>query len=186
MLITVSGPPGSGTTTAAQRVAARLALELVPGGEVFRALSAERNMSLPEFGLYVADNPDVDVELDSRLARRAREGGAVIESRLAGWIAHNEGLAAVVAWIDCDPRIRAQRVAAREGVSVERAMADNDERQRIERGRYLALYGVDLADLSIYEVVLDSGELRPSALADRIIDAAERRFPVGRHRTCGG
>jgi len=80
LLITVSGPPGSGTTTVAQRVAGRLGLELVPGGEVFRAMAAERNMSLPEFGLYVADNPDVDVELDGRLARRARDGGAVVDS----------------------------------------------------------------------------------------------------------
>ena len=81
-------------------------------------------------------------------------------------------------WIDCDPRIRAQRVAAREGVSVERALADNEERQRVERGRYLALYGVDLADLSIYDLVLDSGQLRPAVLADRIVDAAEKRFRV--------
>jgi CMP/dCMP kinase len=176
LLITVSGPPGSGTTTVAQRVADRLGLELVPGGQVFRALAAERNMSLPVFGRYVADHPEVDVELDSRLARRARDGGAVIESRLAGWIAHNERLAAVVVWIDCDPRIRARRVAAREGVSVDRALADNEERQRVERGRYLALYGVDLTDLSIYELVLDSGELRPQELADRVVDAAEKRF----------
>lgn len=157
-------------------MADRLALELVPGGEVFRALAVERNMSLPEFGLYVAEHPEVDVELDTRLARWARDGGAVIESRLAGWIARNEGLAAVLVWIDCDPRIRAKRVARREGVSLERALADNDERQRVERGRYLVLYGVDLADLSIYDLVLDSGELRPPALADRIVDAAEERF----------
>jgi CMP/dCMP kinase len=187
LLITVSGPPGSGTTTVGQRVADQLGLELVPGGEVFRALAAERDMSLPEFGIYVADHPEVDVELDGRLAHRARDGNAVVESRLAGWIAHNEGLAAVVVWIDCDPRIRAQRVAAREGVSVERALADNEERQRVERGRYLALYGVDLSDLSIYELVLDSGELRPPTLADRIVDAAEKRFPTHPpHRTCGG
>jgi CMP/dCMP kinase len=177
LLITVSGPPGSGTTTAAQRVADRLGLELVLGGEVFRALAVERHMSLPEFGLYASDNPEVDVELDSRLARRARDGEAVIESRLAGWIAHNEGLAAVIVWIDCDPRIRAERVAAREGVSVERALADNEERQLVERRRYLTLYGIDLSDVSIYELVLDSGELGPAELAERIVDAAQ-------HRTC--
>jgi CMP/dCMP kinase len=179
LLITVSGPPGSGTTTAAQRVADRLGLELVLGGEVFRALAVERHMSLPEFGLYASDNPEVDVELDSRLARRARDGEAVIESRLAGWIAHNEGLAAVIVWIDCDPRIRAERVAAREGVSVERALADNEERQLVERRRYLTLYGIDLSDVSIYELVLDSGELGPAELAERIVDAAQ-------HRTCRG
>jgi CMP/dCMP kinase len=176
LLITVSGPPGSGTTTAAQRVADRLGLDLLPGGAVFRAMATERDMSLPEFGLYVAGHPEVDVELDTRLAARARAGGVVVESRLAGWIARNEHLAAVATWIDCAPRIRAQRVARREGVSLERALADNEERQRVERDRYLALYGIDLADLSIYDLQLDSGELGPTGLADRIVDAAEKLF----------
>ena len=62
-------------------------------------------------------------------------------------------------WIDCDPAVRAERVAEREGVTVARARADNDERQAVERARYLALYGLDLADLSIYDLVLDSGAL---------------------------
>jgi CMP/dCMP kinase len=176
LLITVSGPPGSGTTTTAQRVAARLELDLVPGGEVFRALAAERGMTLPDFGRYAADHPDVDVELDARLAEIARKGDVVIESRLAGWIARHEGLAAVTTWIDCDPLIRAQRVADREGLSVERALADNDERQRVERARYLAVYAIDMADLSPYDLVLDSGELRPRALTDRVIALVRQRF----------
>ncbi|HZM41020.1 MAG TPA: AAA family ATPase, partial [Acidimicrobiales bacterium] len=74
MLITVSGPPGSGTTTAAEHVAARLELALVPGGAVFRSMAAERGLSLGEFGRYATDHPEVDVELDGRLADRARRG----------------------------------------------------------------------------------------------------------------
>ncbi len=177
MLVTVSGPPGSGTTTTGEHVAARLELDLVPGGEVFRAMAVERGMSLPVFGRYATDHPEVDVELDARLALRARAGSVVLESRLAGWIAHNEKLAAVTAWIDCDPEIRARRVAEREGVDVARARADNDERQLVERARYLALYGIDMADLAIYDLVLDSGVLRPDELADQIVAATDKRFP---------
>src|SRR4029453_395749 len=128
LLITVSGPPGSGTTTAAEHVAARLELALVPGGAVFRSMAAERGLSLGAFGRYATDNPEVDAELDGRLADRARQGDVVIESRLAGGVAGNEGLLAARAWIDCDPDIRARRVAAREGVTVARARAENDER----------------------------------------------------------
>jgi CMP/dCMP kinase len=177
LLVTVSGPPGSGTTTTGEHVAARLELDLVPGGEVFRAMAVERGMSLPVFGRYATDHPEVDVELDARLALRARVGSVVLESRLAGWIAHNEKLAAVTAWIDCDPEIRARRVAEREGVDVARARADNDERQLVERARYLALYGIDMADLAIYDLVLDSGVLRPDELADQIVAATDKRFP---------
>lgn len=138
-------------------------------------MASERAMSLAAFGAYAAGHPEVDVELDARLATRARKGDVVIESRLAGWIARNDGLAAVSVWLDCDPRVRAQRVAGREGSTMERALADNTQRQRVERERWLALYGLDVADLSIYDLVLDSGELRPDEIADRIVDAARSR-----------
>jgi CMP/dCMP kinase len=177
LLITVSGPPGSGTTTTAEHVAARLEVTLVPGGAVFRAMARERGMSLAEFGRYATDHPDVDVELDARLAERARAGDVLIESRLAGWIAHNEGLAAVTVFVDCEPRVRAERVAAREGLTVGRALADNLERERVERARYLALYGIDIEDTSIYDLVLDSAALSPSELADRVAEAIPARFP---------
>jgi cytidylate kinase len=55
---------------------------------------------------------------------------------------------------------------------VERALADNEERQQVERARYLGLYGIDLADLSIYDLTLDSGVLSPDELAERIVTAA--------------
>jgi CMP/dCMP kinase len=177
LLITVSGPPGSGTTTTAQHVAARLEVDLVPGGEVFRAMAAERQLTLPQFGRYAADHPEVDAELDRRLAERARAGDVLIESRLAGWIARNEGLTAVAVFIDCSPAERARRVAGREGTSVEQALADNTERQQIERARYIALYGIDIEDLSIYDLVLDSGALAPAELAERVVAAAAARFP---------
>ncbi len=61
-------------------------------------------------------------------------------------------------------------------MSLARALADNAERQRIERDRYLALYGIDIEDLSVYDLVLDSGTLSPDELADRIVAAARTTF----------
>jgi cytidylate kinase len=174
LLITVSGPPGSGTTTAATRVAKALGLEMLPGGEVFRAMAAEHAMTLREFGTYAAAQPAVDVELDRRLADRARKGDVVIESRLAGWIVRNEGLDGIAVWITCDDDIRAARVAAREDISVDRALAENAEREKIEHDRYLALYELDSRDTSIYDLVLDSGRLEPEQVAERILTAAAR------------
>jgi cytidylate kinase len=174
LLITVSGPPGSGTTTASIRVARDLALELLPGGEVFRAMAAEQGMTLPAFGAHVATHPEVDVELDTRLAARAAKGDVVIESRLAGWVAHTDGLSAVTVWVDCAPEVRAQRVAGREGIPIEEALAENAARQKVERDRYLALYGIDLDDLSIYDLQLDSGVLAPDEIAATIVDVARR------------
>ena len=176
MLITISGPPGSGTTTASRLVADALDLDRVPGGEVFRAMAVEHDMSLAEFGLHAAGHPEIDVELDRRLLERARAGECVIESRLAGWIVTNDGLAAVRCWIDCSEETRAIRVSEREGIGVDQALADNRARARLEHTRYLTTYGIDLDDRSIYDLELSSDELAPEDLAGRITAAARAAF----------
>jgi cytidylate kinase len=60
---------------------------------------------------------------------------------------------------------------------VEQALADNTERQQVERARYIALYGIDIEDLSVYDLVLDSGLLAPAELSAIVVDAALARFP---------
>jgi cytidylate kinase len=176
-LIAIAGPPGSGTTTAASGVANALGLELVLGGRVFRAMAVERGMSLSEFGVYAAAQPAVDEELDRRLADRARLGGVVVESRLSGWILLNEGLDGLRVCLQCDERVRAERVAARENVPIEQAHADNAEREKVEHDRYLALYDIEIADLSIYDLIVDTGALGVEETTERIAAAALARFP---------
>ena len=169
MLITISGLPGSGTTTVSRLVAEELGLERVPGGEVFRELAAEAGMSLADFGAFAQDHPEIDLELDHRLEERARLGDCVIESRLAGWLASRAGLAAVRVWVDCDDEVRARRVAERDHTTLAQALIDNVERSDLERARYREVYGIDLDDRSVYEVVLDSTTEPPGALANTIV-----------------
>lgn len=159
----------------ARRVASRLGLELVLGGEVFRAMAAEHGMSLAAFGVHAAADPAVDLELDRRLAMRARVADVVIESRLAGWIAHNEGLEALRVGLVCDETVRAQRVAARESISVEQALADNAQREKTEHDRYLALYGIDIDDLSIYDVIVDTRSVAVDQATEQVVRPARAR-----------
>lgn len=135
-------------------------------------MAVEHGMTLRDFGRYAAGRPDVDVELDRRLAATARAGNVVIESRLAGWVLRNEGLAGLRVWLACDDKVRAERVASREGVTIEQALADNADREAVEHDRYLALYGIELSDLSIYDLVVDTGLVGPAGVVDRIVAAA--------------
>lgn len=176
MLITISGLPGSGTTTVSRLVADALGLERIPGGEVFRQLAREAGMSLAEFGAFAQDHPEIDIELDRRITERAEAGGCVVESRLAGWLTARAGLPAVRAWIDCDETVRAERVAARDGTSVEQAVLDSRVRADLEHARYRAVYEIDLTDRSTYDLVLDSTAAPASDLAEEIIGAAVTRF----------
>ncbi len=176
MLITISGLPGSGTTTVSRLVAEALGLDRVPGGEVFRQLAAESGMSLAAFGEHAQDHPEIDRELDDRLEARARDGGCVIESRLAGWLAARAGLLAVRVWVDCADGVRAARVAERDGTSVEQALRDSADRASLEHARYRAAYDIDLDDRSPYDLVLDSTSASPTDLADTVVIHARAIF----------
>jgi cytidylate kinase len=109
-------------------------------------MAAEAGMSLAEFGVHAQDHPEIDRELDHRLEERARVGGCVIESRLAGWLAHRAALPSVRVWVQCADGERARRVAERDDTSVEQALVDNADRAAVEHLRYLSVYGIDLAD----------------------------------------
>lgn len=176
MLITISGLPGSGTTTVSRLVAEALGLDRLPGGEVFRQMAAEAGMSLAEFGRHAQDDPKHDHELDRRLLERARQGDVVIESRLAGWLATRGEVPAVRVWVACDDEERARRVGGRDGTDVATALADNAAREALERARYEQYYGIDLTDLTIYDELLDSTSTPPEALATQIVNRARTTF----------
>lgn len=174
MLVTISGLPGSGTSTVASEVAARLGVSRLDGGTVFRSLAAERGMSLAEFSAAAEDDPTIDIALDRRLAEAAKAGHVVLESRLAGWIATNEGLdgaGTVRVWIACDEAERARRVGRREGLDLDAALTANRAREASEAARYAAYYAIDVGDLTPYDLVLDSTVHGPDELAEAVIAA---------------
>jgi cytidylate kinase len=174
VLVTVSGLPGSGTSTVAHLLAQRLGVAHIDGGTVFRAMASERGLDLRAFSAVAEANPDIDVELDARLAAFARAGNLVLESRLAGWIAANEGIAGTRVWIDGDERVRAQRVARREEIEPRRALEANRAREASERRRYATLYGIDLDDRSVYDLVIDATNQSAESVAESIATAASK------------
>lgn len=168
MLVTLSGLPGSGTSTVARMVAAALGVEHLDGGTVFRAVAAERGLSLAAFAALAEVDDTIDRTLDDRLTERARGGRVLLESRLAGWLATRAELPALRVWIRCDEEERARRVAGRDGHDPETALVHNRDREQSERVRYLGYYGIDLTDLSIYDLVLDSTSTAPAELASAV------------------
>jgi len=75
-------------------------------------------------------------------------------------------------WIACDADERARRVAGREGRDAREARAHNDAREASEAVRYHAYYGIDITDLSPYDLVLDSTERPADDLIAAIVSAA--------------
>jgi CMP/dCMP kinase len=169
LLVTISGLPGSGTSTIARAVAVELGVPRLDGGTVFRSIAAERGLTLAEFGALAERESSVDLELDARLAAAARAGDVVLESRLAGWIATNEGVDGLRVWVGCDEQERARRVAEREGIAVDVALAANRSREASEALRYRTYYDIEIGDLTPYDLVLDSTSVPPDQLVSEIL-----------------
>jgi len=75
---------------------------------------------------------------------------------------------------------RARRVAEREQREWREVLASNRTRHRSDTRRYRDIYGFDLADTSVYDVVLSTDEEAPDALAERLVEQVRARFGDGR------
>jgi len=88
MLLTISGLPGSGTTTVGKLLAEHYSVEMISAGDVFRGLAKERGVTLAEFGRLAESNPSIDVEIDKRQSDIANSSdNLILEGRLAGQMA---------------------------------------------------------------------------------------------------
>jgi cytidylate kinase len=167
MRITISGPPGSGTTSLARYLAEKHEYQLISAGEVFRSLAAEKGMDLGEFGRLAEHDPAVDKMID---ARQKEIGEAnddiVIEGRLAGMMVDNADLRI---WVAASIACRAERIADRDGLPLSEAELLTEERERCEALRYEKYYGIDINDLSVYDLILRSekwGRVELGAIVD--------------------
>ncbi|MEF8756753.1 MAG: AAA family ATPase [Halobacteriales archaeon] len=187
MLITVSGPPGSGKTTAADELAERLGLEHVSGGDIFRALADERGYTPLEFNHLAEEDDQIDRDLDRRLREVAVErDDVVLESRLAGWLAAEH--ADLRIWLDAPLDVRAERIADREGKAVADARTETAARAESEAKRYRDYYGIDVDDLSIYDLVLNTARWNPEQELELLVGAIESYDPAvdeGKHPVTG-
>ncbi|MFC7008148.1 (d)CMP kinase [Halalkalicoccus salilacus] len=176
MLLTVSGPPGSGKSTAAAALATALDYEHVSGGDVFRELAEERGMSLGEFNALAEEDDTIDRDLDRRLREISEtRDEVVLESRLSGWMAAEH--ADLRIWLDAPLDVRAERIAAREEKPVEQAREETVTRAESEALRYREYYGIEIDDLSIYDAVLNTARWGPAETTELLVALAESYDP---------
>jgi len=166
MKITISGLPGSGTTTTGRLLSEKLGIPFYSAGEIFRKMAREKNMTIEQFSEYARKNEEVDRLIDStqrEIAGKIREG--VIEGRLSGWMVRD---ATLRVWLYADEKTRYERISMREGRKFEEVARVTRIREKSERERYRKFYGIDIDDMSIYHLILNSERFSPHEMV-RII-----------------
>jgi len=150
--IAVSGTPGSGKTTYARFLAERYGLRFVSNGMLFRELAKEMGVDLLELHRLAEQREDIDREIDERALQEAKRGNVVIEGHLAVWILRD--IADIKIIVDAPLRIRAERIAQRESISIEEALSQIHLREKSNAERAMRYYKVDIRDYSVADLMV--------------------------------
>jgi len=154
LVITVGGPHGTGKSTYALALAKALGLRYVSAGSIFRELAKKSNASLESYSKYAENDPKTDQMIDERTKEEARKGSVVIDAQLAAWMVRE--LADLKMLLTAPDVIRFARIAQREGITIESAQRETEMREEIQKRRYQQYYGIDVTDLSIYDIRIDT------------------------------
>jgi len=177
VLLTVSGHPGSGTSTLVNGICEIKGWTSLNGGEVFRTIANERGVSLEEFSVLCDVEPEIDKSLDQRLIKSILDenGPEIVESRLCGWWAHQQKIKCIRLWISVSIEERAKRVVKREGGTYNEAISRIQDRMDSDQKRYLNLYGITLEDLEPYNLVIKTDSLSAKEVIDLVASEIEKR-----------
>ena len=155
MRITISGLPGSGTTSLTYHLAEIHRMDVISAGEVFRQMAKERGHTLAEFGAFCEEDPSVDKLIDERQRDIVLSNPHIIaEARLSGWMIPEADLKI---WLKASLECRVKRILARDQfVDFDAAMKATEEREASEALRYKKYYNIDICSLTPYQMVLDT------------------------------
>lgn len=179
MIITVSGPHGTGKSTYAARLARTLRLRHVSAGMLFRKIAQEKNLSLEQLGKIALDDPSIDKMVDDRTIREAGKGNVVVDGQLAGWMLRDK--ADLRIYLTAPEPTRLERIARRDKLNLEVARSQTAQRESVQSERYMRHYSFHVDDRSIYQLILDTslGSIKDTAkvLTDAaiMVNRAKRR-----------
>jgi len=155
LVITVAGPHGTGKSTYGKMIADEFNLRHISIGKIFREMAKQKNLSLEEFSLYVEKHPEIDNELDDKIVEEAKKGeNVIIDSQLSAWM--TKDLSDIKIYFTAPDSVRIQRIAERDNISFEEAKKETIARENSEKKRYKEIYNIDITDLSIYDLILNT------------------------------
>lgn len=184
LAIAISGLPGSGKSTVAEKLAEKLEMRKVSGGDALRELAIEEGYEPggedwweTEAGkdflnLRGADDT-FDKKVDNKLLEMAKEGNIILDSWTMPWLLSF----GFKVWIKADEKIRAKRVAGRDSISFDQALKSIKEREKKTFSIYKEIYDIEIGkDFSPFDLVISSDELTPEKIVNILSFSIDQKY----------
>jgi cytidylate kinase len=170
-IICISGLTGSGKNAAGEALAKRLGLRLV--SPTFKNYAKKEGVSLMEVQRKAGKDKRIDADFDKLVVKDSSKGNCIVTTWLGPWMVKNADLRV---WIDADESVRAARIAKRDGMGEEEALAHLRLRDNDNRERYKKYYGINLDDHADFDLKIDSGRHSPDEIAELIEKALRAKI----------
>lgn len=177
-IITISGKPGSGKSSTADKVAELLGYTRHSSGDMVRQVLAKNHLTLEEYNARAATDHDLDDEVDEQLRALRSKKDIVVDSRLGFyWIPESFKV-----YLDLDLEIATARIFKD---SVSNSMRGSvefksntltdvatqvRERMLTEQNRFRQLYGIDPYNKNHFDLVIDTSRQNPQSVAITVFD----------------
>lgn len=178
-IITLSGKPGSGKSSTADKVAEILNYTHHSSGDMVRQILSKTKMTLKEYNDRAANDPSLDTKVDEKLRELRDKEDIVVDSRLAFfWIPESFKV-----YLDLDLDIATARIfkdtvsnsmrqsEASSSTSLNTVTKQVRERMLAEQSRFRKLYGVDPYDSTRFDFIIDTSRQNPQSVAIAVFDA---------------
>ena len=171
--ISLAGDLGSGKSTVSSILIEKLGAEYYHTGAIVRSVAERHNMTVVELNVYMETHPEIDTEIDDGLrALTEVDKFLIIDSRMAWHF--TRGTFKVYLSTDIETsayRIMNAKRVGEHAKTLQQTIVDTQSRRASEKKRYREMYGVDIKDLTNYDLVVDTTYITPDEVAAIITDA---------------
>lgn len=181
-IITLSGKPGSGKSSTADKVAEMLNYTRHSSGDMVRQVLKKHHMTLAQYNERAKNEHSLDDQVDGMLRDLRGSSDIVVDSRLGFyWIPESFKV-----YLDLDMEVATARIfkdavsnttrsdAGEGNASLVEVSKQVKSRMENERARFRSLYHVDPYELSHFDFVIDTSRHSPQTVALTVYDTYKR------------
>ncbi|MEM2518022.1 MAG: cytidylate kinase family protein, partial [Candidatus Bathyarchaeia archaeon] len=166
----------------AKKLAEKYGLKYYSGGDALKALAIEKGYKPIEKGWWESPeglsfmdnrnrNPEFDKAVDKKLLEVAEQGNVVLDSWTMPWLLKK----GFKIWLEASAKKRAERVAKRDGISIEKALEALRSKEEKTKSIYKKLYGFSLGeDFTPFHLILDTDNLTADEVFQTLVAVLDR------------